>query len=292
MQLSLRSNHLTHLPAAISQLKNLKELNIALNKIETLPPTMLDLDLRTFIHTLNPLRPKKEANWHPKSKRWLGGLETRRHDGSGYELGPAETAIAPLSLREMALSVLLSSREPHQLPPLLTETDWSPETSDEPHALEDASAFRRKIPALSKSEARRMIASVRSATNDNASSRLVADGAPAPSAFSSSARKFGRASTSRATTDDAEINPYFSPCPNPAHHAPAQSTVTRRVYLHDPVERRIEWVRLAGTTDELPILWKGCSSGCLAFLEEEEATPEEPAEDGFDADLLAGESAF
>lgn len=202
----------------------------------------------------------------------------------------------------MALAVLLSSREPHHLPPLLTETDWSPETSDELHALEDASALQRKVPALSEREAQRIIASVRSATDDNASSRLLADGAPAPPAFSSTddGRRFGRASTSRATSDDAEINPYFSPCPNPAHHVTtSNSNVTRRVYLHEPVERRIEWVKVSGTTDELPILWKGCSNGCLDFLEEEEekevqgtTAMVEQAEDGFDADLLAGENVF
>lgn len=98
--------------------------------------------------------------------------------------------------------------------------------------------------------------------------------------------------------EDACANPYFNRCPNPSESAAATDGVSdwptapyapAPPYAH-PSEERIEWVShvagvrvarqgielLVGASDAqravqysglLPLLWRGCSPGCLDFLE-------------------------
>ena len=70
--------------------------------------------------------------------------------------------------------------------------------------------------------------------------------------------------------DDASKNPYYYPCPSPRHleyEAIMGPRASRHLFVQ-PAEERIEWKKLLG--QEVPIRWKGCSPGCLAFLEADE----------------------
>lgn len=219
----------------------------------------------------------------------------------------------PPSLRSMALSVLLSSRQSHNLPPILTSINWDPApeergTASAIHGLYDANALINRVRCLTTLEATAVIASAKAAYRHSSSSRKHDDGIPNP-AFSG-----GKSSTAGFRTsggapadeslDDAAQNPYFSPCPNPAH----EEVFTRKVYVGPPAVERIEWARVSGADKEVPIKWKGCSVGCLRFLEEaplsdsneddegdlsdtdvDEALDED---DGFDADVLGGDDPF
>lgn len=101
--------------------------------------------------------------------------------------------------------------------------------------------------------------------------------------------------------EDACKNVYFNRCPNARESAPstdgvsdwpvAESAIDDAPLFAQPYEERLEWVShvagvrvakqgtelLAGATDAhaqmqhsgcLPLLWRGCSPGCLSFLEE------------------------
>lgn len=335
VMLSLRHNQLTELPAAISQLKNLKELNIGQNQIVTLPPTILDLEeLETFRFQPNKFGVKNDekhpAKYYPRSRRWLGPLERRQasddrqkkfiyvvdsEESNDVSNPTRKNQLAPLSLRDLCLNVLLSSREPDHLPPLLTHVDWISETDandHHDHALQDSASLLRKCPQLIEGEARRIVSSTKAATDDATISRQMKDGVPNPAFASSRGKKSSSSSTllsspadlnassdsdSDTDADDAAANPYFLPCPSPRHQSP-DSEVTRVVYVHEPMERRVEWVKIAGNEEEVPILWKGCQRGCLDFLEQESVVLEEPAavidahEDGFDVDLLDDGGVF
>jgi hypothetical protein len=146
---------------------------------------------------------------------------------------------------------------------------------------------------LSDDEASAVIASAKAAYRHSSSSRKHDDGIPNP-AFSGPAGGTGEA-------DDAARNPYFSPCPNPVHGA----EFTRKIYVGAPAAERIEWTRVSGADKEVPIKWKGCSAGCLAFLEEAAFVDEDEgdlsdtdvdddleATDGFDANVLGGDDPF
>ncbi|KAJ9103861.1 hypothetical protein QFC21_002323 [Naganishia friedmannii] len=290
--LALRHNQLTELPGAINELKNLKELN------KTLPPAILDLENLeqfTFVNTDLERSPNPKDVTLYASGRKLEPLIIRR---------PGTTP-----LRSMALSVLLSSRLPHSLPPILTSIDWEPSaeqrgTRNAVHGLYDAHTLASRVPCLTMVEARAMIAAARAAYRHSSSSRKHDDGIPNP-AFSG-AGVVSRDSTGEEA-DDAAANPYFSPCPNPAHG----SVFTRKLYIGEPAVERIEWTRVNGADKEVPIRWKGCSVECLVFLEVpvhvsledddedglsdtdvEEDAREVMDNDGFDADVLGGDDPF
>jgi hypothetical protein len=165
-----------------------------------------------------------------------------------------------------------------------------------------------------------MIAAARAAYRHSSSSRKHDDGIPNP-AFSGAAVVRGAGGVGardvsiggdETPQDDAAANPYFSPCPNPAHG----SVFTRKLWVGEHSVERIEWTRVKGADKEVPIRWKGCSVGCLDFLEvpvdvsldddhdddedglsdtdveEGEAVEELMDEDGFDADVLGGDDPF
>ncbi|KAJ9120206.1 hypothetical protein QFC22_003106 [Naganishia vaughanmartiniae] len=305
--LTLRHNQLTELPGAINELKNLKELNVSNNKIasKTLPPAILDLENLeqfTFVNTDLERSPDPAHVMQHASGRKLEPLIIRR------------PGVA--SLRSMALSVLLSSRLPHSLPPILTSIDWEPSpeergTRNAVHGLYDAYTLAGRVPCLTTTEARGMIAAARAAYRHSSSSRKHDDGIPNP-AFSGAAARVGlvpRDPTDGEQPDDAAANPYFSPCPNPAHG----SVFTRKLYVGEPAVERIEWTRVNGADKEVPIRWKGCSVECLDFLEmpvdvladddDEDGLSDTDVEegeevggvldeDGFDADVLGGDDPF
>lgn len=82
--------------------------------------------------------------------------------------------------------------------------------------------------------------------------------------------------------DDAATNMYYQPCPSRRHLEYDESgaePLPRRIFLH-AAEERVEWRDVHGMKG-LPVLWQGCSPGCLSFLEEDEDEDEDwlPEED-------------
>ncbi len=219
---------------------------------------------------------------------------------SGRKLGPLQTnPDFKLSLRNTCISVLLSPRHPDDIPPLLSEIDWEPEVGSKgAHGLQDAVALKESQNYLTMDECDNITKALRSAHRVSAAaSRKLKHSIPDP-AFSPSSRP---RRNKENKPEDASANPYFSPCPNPSHTAIGDighledGQITRRIYIHMPAEERIEWVKVSGADEEVPILWKGCSPGCLRFLEEADEDEDEAEdtevdeEDGFGADVLSGD---
>ncbi|WVQ75814.1 hypothetical protein IAR50_005447 [Cryptococcus sp. DSM 104548] len=258
--LSLRGNQLQAVPAAIGSLTNLKELNIANNCITELPHTILSLErLELFGAHPNPFLKNDSAS--PMSP-------LMRHCEA-----PVRT------LREMCLSLLITPRKPHDLPPLLDRYDWEEFVYGEPHPLLDPAALHASIPCIPESTHKRVLQLLRSFSNQfhyangHQRSRDLDRIDPFPRGGD-------------APQDDASTNPYYDFCPSP-RHLENDLAPTRHLFLH-PAEERVEWRDLVGQKN-LPIRWKGCSPGCLTFLEQECET----VEDGFDAAVIGdGEVVF
>jgi hypothetical protein len=254
-----------------------------------------NLEQFTFVNTELERSPDPEKITVYPSGRKLEPLVVH-HDG-------------PPSLRSMALSVLLSSRQSHNLPPILTSIDWDPApeergTAAAIHGLYDAHALMDRVRCLTVTEATAVIASAKASYRHSSSSRKHDDGIPNPAFSGGKSSAAGFRTSAPASTDepldDAAKNPYFSPCPNPAH----EQVFTRKVYVGTPAEERIEWARVSGADKEVPIKWKGCSVGCLQFLEEapwsdsdeddegDLSDTDVDEDDGFDADVLGGDDPF
>lgn len=189
-------------------------------------------------------------------------------------------------LTSLCLNVLLSPRPPTDLPPLLGY-DWDGCNKGGTHPLLDARVLREFMPALQLQDVGRVLQCVRSAC-------ASASHAPPNRRRSSTLHRPDALPRSFLVPepDDASTNPFYYPCPSPRHrdsvdqHQSPSDPPARRVFF-DAAEERFEWVEICGE-QHLPILWRGCSPGCLAFLDEEE---EEEEEDGFSLEHLDLEDA-
>ncbi|WRT64563.1 uncharacterized protein IL334_001495 [Kwoniella shivajii] len=245
--LSLRGNKLTSLPAAIGELRHLKELNVGLNHLTELPSTILHLNLDLFTASPNdfPKRPSHEERFsdiilnydHPVTR-----------------------------LTTICMNILISTRPPNDLPPLLDMFEWDHPKRGVPHPLLDSEAMHEVIPSHSVSDLGRVLQTLRTASTTY-KHRKTSGGRRS---LDSSVDPFPRP-YKPLPPDDASTNPYFYPCPSPRHlemNLDTTSRPTRHLFLH-PAEERIEWREVCGTKD-LPIKWRGCSPGCLDFLEKDE----------------------
>ncbi|WWD21689.1 hypothetical protein CI109_106175 [Kwoniella shandongensis] len=131
--------------------------------------------------------------------------------------------------------------------------EWDPPQKGHPHPLLDANAMHDIIPNINKSDIPRILQLLRT------SSSLYRKDAKRQDPFPRSHRP--------VEPDDASLNQYYYPCPSPRHLEQVSAT-RRHLFLH-PAEERIEWREVFGTSN-LPVRWRGCTPGCLAFLEEEE----------------------
>ncbi|KAK1921774.1 hypothetical protein DB88DRAFT_499170 [Papiliotrema laurentii] len=252
--LSLRGNHLQALPAAIGELRNLTDLNISNNRITVIPSTILNLDrLQHFVATSNPFLPNSSQT-----------------TASGRLLGPLERRATVPRLYNLCLNILISPRAPSFLPPLLDGYTWEAPAKGSKHALHDADALHELIPAIPTGDLRKVLQALKSCAQAQsrqgdkrrgmASLGVVGRVEPFPT------------SPVPFPPDDAAENPYYQPCPSP-RHAEWETGTTRRsrpgrhLFIH-ALEERLEWRRVAG--EEVPIRWRGCSPGCLSFLEEDE----------------------
>ncbi|WFD03892.1 hypothetical protein MOBT1_002588 [Malassezia obtusa] len=275
--LSLRKNALTHLPPVIGELHALRELNVGGNALRYLPAEIQRLELDTFTYVPNPFLavPADATLAHTPSRTRARGADD----------APVVRALAPLArhtlptLAEVCVRRLLSE---HEGTMLLEQYETGclrmlQYTLDVPRAARggmwyDGAHFHRpSSPAGSDAP----------------------DAPDAPDALD--------VDQLLEEEEDAGENVYFNRCPNARESAPATDgardwPVAEAAMRDAPLfthacETRLEWVshvagvRVAKQGTELlvaasdaraqmqhsgclPLLWRGCSPGCLAFLEE------------------------
>ncbi|KAG8679736.1 hypothetical protein FRC08_016778, partial [Ceratobasidium sp. 394] len=247
--LSLRANKLRELPPAISNIKSLRSLNVANNELTYLPAELTSLTLQTLLVDPNPFLtpPAPTPNETHSNSRVLGPLKIH-------------TRIPKLS--ELALRVALEPElelEPSK-PPTLSFTPTKPTTAPRTATL----------PTPSPSHT-----SVFSGPSASLPLPPTHQFPPHPLAISSrfSLQSWlltlpaSAATRIRAASNGSEdAREVYGVCPNPRHR-----TDSAHGLFVGPTEERFEWVSaLAGCelASSIPLLWRGCSAECLAFLEE------------------------
>lgn len=238
--LSLRSNQLTHVPPAIGCLVNLDELNLSNNRISYMPSEILGMKLKKLLLNANPL------------------LQPPRPFGGDRVMSPLVRHQQDVrSLLDIATSVLLS-------PPLSSATEAGMKTKTKleeiwelplPPGVLNAELIGKINAALPRS--------CRSRTMESPS-RALRPGSPSPQPSGK------QPATSWDVDDDAGMNPRYNVCPSPNH-------LSCTMFI-DHGEERFEWIKdvvevvvsdLPGGA--VPIRWRGCSAGCLDFLEKGDA---------------------
>ena len=171
----------------------------------------------------------------------------------------------------MCLNLLISPRQPSNLPPLLDAYDWDI-PAGQLHPLLDPASLHQLIPHVSEADLRRVLQALKSAGSAYAQSK--SHNSYISSVHGVSQQKVDPFPRSHRfiKPDDAYLNPWFCPCPSPRHleYDSSWSEVksSRRLFLN-PSEERLEWREVFGISS-LPVKWLGCSPGCLAFLKKEE----------------------
>ncbi|GAB1518127.1 hypothetical protein RhiTH_001186 [Rhizoctonia solani] len=272
--LSLRGNKLRNLPPAIGHLKSLRSLNIANNELATLPSELTYLNLQTLLLDPNPFLPKPiQLSVQPigPNDKKLARSQVAR------QFGPLVTHTQIPKLGELALRVALCP-SPEQ-PPIITPLSFATHST-------------RLYDTLSSK-------SLLTPTNSRSSVFPSPSGAPFSSRSNSDLNPYNRhpfpphalvleryydlslwlseqrdanvhIEAVRYGTDDA-CNLYTW-CPSRKHQKDAElesETSSCGIFVQ-PAEERLEWVTvLAGCelSSAVPILWRGCSVGCLAFLD-------------------------
>ncbi|KAF8329554.1 uncharacterized protein EI90DRAFT_3125310 [Cantharellus anzutake] len=281
--LSLRSNSIEYLPPSIANLNALVELNLANNKLKYLPAELTHLPKLARLNlSPNPFLPPPGTITRDVSSllnvKWL----QPRHPPtvSKRVLGPL-TRVYPhvpsrvLPLSELCLRVLLSpSRRlaPTGTAPLLVWQEYELDEWSIPVSI------RRALLASIDTNSRYQ--SPPNADHDNLFNEMqtsdellllqAASYYPHCCPNPSHTRPFNSASIS--FTESLDLSSTFSLRSFVAPRKPIGSTAN--VYLRH-AEERLEWVKtVAGvkisTNDmgpSVPILWRGCSMGCLSFLE-------------------------
>ncbi len=247
--LIIGSNKLTHVPPAIASLPRLEELNLSNNQITYLPSEITLSNLSTLLITSNPLLTPTGPS--KPERKIVGPLKTTR------------TGVR--SLREICLSYLLSPKTGNDptSPSRLEETYILPFSSD----LLSEPLTRRINSSLPLSK-RARVSSTQGVTFQQVDSKTTSAGLLPPSSLPS-------ASKGQEEESDAWQSARFNSCPAPSH----TGAITLFV---EHAEERIQWVTgLASkvTSSDLPnglvpVLWRGCSVGCLDFLGEHEDEPD------------------
>ncbi|QRV89024.1 leucine-rich repeat-containing protein 7 [Ceratobasidium sp. AG-Ba] len=244
--LSLRGNDLRELPPAIGALSSLRSLNIANNKLTHLPSELSSLTLQTLLVDPNPFLPPPKQPCATSSSRILSPLKIRMHIPKLSELALRAALIQPPKLP----ALLFTTPTEHALPtpsPSHACVFSGPSASIStlrcipPHALEISSHYD--------------VVSWLSSLPKISSSRIRA-----------------------AMQGSEDAKDLYNFCPNIMHSL----HVKDNGLFAEPAETRFEWVTsLAGCelAGAVPILWRGCRAGCLAFLDDEKTILKEEDED-------------
>jgi len=244
-------NSITELPPQISQLQNLRELNVANNKLTYLPAEILKLRLTSLAVEPNPFVQPPDFS-----------------SASGRAVSATKRMEMPMPLTELALRALLSpavASVPHGTFDVLAtmqgnrkegetyletmyEMPLSPEIGISPPILRILSSC---VPSCSASP-------------------LSPDVTP-----TASPSTYRQVTSARLTPIFAESSPCISLCPSPEHLVVATGEVYRRPVFVAHAEERFTWeaevagVKIAGGGGSgcVPVRWRGCGRGCLDFLD-------------------------
>ncbi|BGP12748.1 hypothetical protein JCM10213_008887 [Rhodosporidiobolus nylandii] len=242
--LSLRHNHLEHLPEGVGRLSGLKELNVANNfQMKFLPAELLQLDLASLF--LHPNRFLPSPSCATSSTSSLDNIMSAKK----RVLGPLITHYTVPSLFETCIRRLLSPLAPTSPLLAIAQYDRSDlKQSLSPSLLEPFLGVLTPAGGLPPS------------TSSHLSS---------PSAFSRA-----RHSSSPAAPPKQPFDPLSHICRSPAHDGEEK-------VFYTPAVERLEWVSERALqpaaaepekkSDErcIPIRWRGCGARCLDWLEEE-----------------------
>ncbi|KAI0342979.1 hypothetical protein BDW22DRAFT_1428432 [Trametopsis cervina] len=306
--LSMRNNLLTHIPAQIARLTNLRELNIAQNKLTYLPAEMLEMSLDILAvdgnpwiswsppsahdstsHDVNPPvvaetssrtshRALRRSNPHPSSDNteppipsvsktdvhfWLPSLlescfrvmfspyrPTSEMSGNSSSARPSTSH--PKTLLEAMFELPLPNSD--QYPAHIVDTFRScvPQAVAKPDRLMQASPMKRSRLGMTRSR----VSSVQS------------------DVFGPSLATGVEPENFEDQNGDERPHPGIGTCMSPVHPRDERPAFVRSA------EERFVWVRtIAGQPvhEDVPVLWRGCSRGCLSFLGEEPPEAGQPA---------------
>ena len=160
------------------------------------------------------------------------------------------------SLADICLNMLISPRTPNALPPLLEHYRFEAAPGQR-HPLLDADALHDALPFMPLAKAEMALQAMQSC-----STRCLRTG--------KRNGLFPRSNKS-PLPDNAASNPFYEACPSPRHREvrPTPYGQALQSLFLKAAEERVEWREVFGIAD-LPILWRGCSPGCLDFLEHDE----------------------
>lgn len=241
------ANGLTAIPPLISRLRNLRELNVSNNRLKYLPCEILDLRLSSLSVEMNHFIEYP----FPSYKQKFGPI-TRRH------------TIMPMT--ELALRVLLQPIEDSMGSDYLRSKNETVLEAlyDMPLDADLSPNLKAILSACLPGSVAAPLSAVNSAYSPSiairTSSAYVPSHPPSP-------------------TDSDSTFPCISKCPSPRHLVvDIASTNQYRVPVFvDHAEERLSWEReiagcKVGGETGVPVLWRGCSAGCLDGLSEEQDT--------------------
>ncbi|CAE6464183.1 unnamed protein product [Rhizoctonia solani] len=267
--LSLRGNKLRSLPPAIGNLKSLRSLNIASNELTTLPSELSYLNLQALLIHPNPFLPKPTIES-------TGSSDSRiTHRRRARELGPLVAHTRIPKLTEIALRAALcpSADQPPRITPLSFTTPLT-RRSDTP------ASKSLLTPIDSQSSVFSFPSHTSSLSRSNSDSNPYNSHTFPPHALTLEDHYDLSSWLSEKRTPNIHIeavrhgaedaHDLYSWCPGRRHRIDVEAETSSSGIFVLPVEERLEWVSvLAGCelSPTVPILWRGCSAGCLSFLD-------------------------
>ncbi|KAG9014364.1 hypothetical protein FRB94_012770 [Tulasnella sp. JGI-2019a] len=259
--LSLRNNRLTRLPAAISELVNLEELNLSNNRLEYLPSETLLIGLKKLFLNANPFVTPPIAETGIPGSRILGPLNRLRE--------------GVVSLREITLRVLfsrptaISGSQTKALHETVLQTIYELPIPANTLSADLLAKINPSLPSFSRSHPASLppsrVSSLQLARPSTSSRQPLLPSAMSETLDLSTADDDPR-------LNDAYYDAKFNKCPNTTGIGEGFRRCGELIFF-DHAEERMEWVSSLAedVVSDLkgglvPILWRGCSAGCLDFL--------------------------
>ncbi|CCL98558.1 uncharacterized protein FIBRA_00558 [Fibroporia radiculosa] len=286
--LTLRNNAITELPPQIATLTNLRELNVAFNKLQWLPAEMLDMHLETLSVTGNPwLVPPMNLDEDKPDDKHTSPRENSR-------ISPTIVHFLTPLLAEYCLRLLFSPAQSQS--PVAMDGGKRAETVLEAYyALPLPCAQGYPIRVMDALRAC-LPAAVAKPSGDTPSPSKKPKNRDTDDVHTRRYPPLPRPQPveQERTTEADRTLPGISVCASPVH----QTSDGQWVDGHTPVfvhhaEERFTWERIvagqdvgaAGGIMGVPARWRGCSRGCLDFLDEEDKPKDEADDEDTDVDM-------
>ncbi|KAJ8454799.1 hypothetical protein ONZ51_g12819 [Trametes cubensis] len=285
--LSLRSNALTSVPPQIAQLTSLQELNLAQNKLRWLPAEMLSMRLTKLTVAGNPWIPPPLEDDSTRQPSQQASPQRQRP----VSFTTIHYTIPPLV--ESCLRILLAPHNPdssHSSPRPLTVLEASyalPLTEDLSIGPSVLATLRACVPAaVARPATAAQLAGPSKVKRDEGQRDVhssLDDDVFGGGQLTGSKTRRARSSSPRAAAalDGSDHDPpAISICPSPLHQGQ-----TRVPVFVQPAEERWTWEEvIAGVRvgaegvgrAGVPVRWRGCKRGCLAFLDPETEAASQP----------------